>query len=349
MSNASWRPLADQMTTGLALVDAGLRVTWLNPALAERLALGTRSLVGQPASLMFGDAAVLLQLQRALDEERALQLRGVALTTQRGTEWQADLSLQPFDGQLLLEVHALAEPAAAASPLSATLRGFAHEVKNPLAGLRGAAQLLQRRLDDDDLKALAGMVIVEADRLGALANRLLHHDGAPRLASVNIHHLLERLADLLEAEPAPLALRHDYDPSLPDVPADADRLLQILLNLTRNAREAGAQTLTLRTRAEHGVRLGERVLRSALRVDVIDDGAGVPAALRDTLFHPLVSGRVDGTGLGLALSREIAHEHGGELRWQGRPGETAFSLYLPLPPPQRAPTDAASTTEPTDD
>jgi len=198
MSNASWRPLAEQMATGLALVDVELRVTWLNPALAERLALGTRTLVGQPAALMFADdAAVLAQARRALAEERALQLRGVALTTQRGTEWQADLSLQPFDGQLLLEVHALAEPAAAASPLSATLRGFAHEVKNPLAGLRGAAQLLQRRLDDADLKALAGMVIAEADRLGALANRLLHHDGAPRLGSVNIHRLLERLEDLL--------------------------------------------------------------------------------------------------------------------------------------------------------
>ena len=214
MSNASWRPLAEQMATGLALVDAELRVAWLNPALAERLALGTRNLFGQPAALMFADdAAVLAQARRALAEERALQLRGVAMTTQRGTEWQADLSLQPFDGQLLLEVHALAQPAAAASPLSASLRGFAHEVKNPLAGLRGAAQLLQRRLDDEDLKALAGMVIAEADRLGALANRLLHHDGAPRLAPVNIHHLLERLEDLLEAEPTPLTLRHDYDQS----------------------------------------------------------------------------------------------------------------------------------------
>jgi two-component system nitrogen regulation sensor histidine kinase GlnL len=332
------------MATGLALVDAELRVVWLNSALAERLALGPRSLVRQPLAWMVADEAVLAQARRVLDEERPLQLRGVTLSTARDTEWQADLAMQPFDGQLLLEVHALAEPAAAASPLSATLRGFAHEVKNPLAGLRGAAQLLQRRLDDEDLKALAGMVIAEADRLGTLANRLLHHDGAPRLAPVNIHHLLERLADLLEAEPSPLTLRHDYDPSLPDFPADADRLLQVLLNLARNAREAGARTLTLRTRAEHGVRLGERMLRSALRLDVIDDGAGVPAALRDTLFHPLVSGRPDGTGLGLALSREIAHEHGGELRWQGRPGETVFSLYLPLPPPQRALPDSSTDT-----
>jgi two-component system nitrogen regulation sensor histidine kinase GlnL len=117
---------------------------------------------------------------------------------------------------------------------------------------------------------------------------------------------------------------------VPDLHGDAHRLQQVLLNLARNAREAGAQSLTFRTRVEHGLRLGERMWRMALRLDVIDDGAGVPAALRDTLFQPLVSGRADGSGLGLALSREIAHEHGGELRCVSRPGETVFSLYLPL-------------------
>jgi two-component system nitrogen regulation sensor histidine kinase GlnL len=214
--------------------------------------------------------------------------------------------------------------------LSATLRGFAHEVKNPLAGLRGAAQLLHRRVHDEDLQSLAGLVIAEADRLTVLANRLLNHDGAPHLAPVNIHERLERLSDLLQAEPTPIRLRHDYDPSLPDVVGDADRIQQLLLNLARNAIEAGATTLGLRTRVEHGIRLSERSLRTALRVDVIDDGPGIPPALRDTLFEPLVSGRSDGSGLGLALSREIARDHGGELRFVSRPGETVFSLYLPL-------------------
>jgi two-component system nitrogen regulation sensor histidine kinase GlnL len=251
---------------------------------------------------------------------------------------RVDVSLQPLDADnLLVEVHALAESAPTMSPLSATLRGFAHEVKNPLAGLRGAAQLLQRRLDDADMRALAGLVIAEADRLTTLANRLLHHDGAPQLGDVNLHQLLERLSELILAEPSPPRLRHDYDPSLPDVRGDADRLQQVMLNLARNAIEAGAQTLLLRSRVEHGVRLGEHMLRSALRLDVIDDGPGVPASLRETLFEPLVSGRADGTGLGLALSREIAHEHGGELRYVSRPGETVFSLYLPLPPRTPAP------------
>ena len=330
MDTASWRAWAEQMSTGLALVDSQLRVAWINPALAEWLDTGPRSAAGQPLGLLLHEPDWLNQIERALIEQRAVQLRGVALRTARGHEWPADVALQPVDGGLLLEVHVLAPAAPATSPLSATLRGFAHEVKNPLAGLRGAAQLLQRRVADEDLKSLAGLVIAEADRLASLANRLLHHDGAPRLGPVNIHEQLEWLTDLLQAEPEAPQLRHDYDPSLPDVKGDAERLQQVLLNLARNAIEAGARTLTLRTRVEHALRVGERMLRTALRVDVADDGPGVPAALRDTLFEPLVSGRADGSGLGLALAREIAREHGGELRYASRPGETVFSLYLPL-------------------
>jgi len=330
MNDASWRTWAEQMTTGLALVDAGLRLQWINPALAEWLELGPRSAAGQPLGLLLGDPDGVAQVERVVAEQRSVQWRGVALVAASGREISADIALQPFDDGLLLEVHALAAPLATSSPLSATLRGFAHEVKNPLAGLRGAAQLLQRRVGSEDLQALAGLIIDEADRLGTLANRLLHHDGAPQLGPVNIHQLLERLIDLLQAEASPLQLRHDYDPSVPDLRGDADRLQQVLLNLARNALEAGAHTLILRTRVEHGVRMGKQTLRMALRVDVIDDGPGVPAQLRDTLFQPLVSGRADGSGLGLALSREIAHEHGGELRCTSRPGETVFSLYLPL-------------------
>jgi two-component system nitrogen regulation sensor histidine kinase GlnL len=319
------------MATGLVLVDAQLRLRWLNPALTEWLQLDLRRPLGQPLAVLLVDApGGMAQAARVLAEQRPAQWRGVPLVGANGREVLADIALQPFEDGLLLEVHALAEPQASASPLSATLRGFAHEVKNPLAGLRGAAQLLQRRVDEDDLRALAGLIIDEADRLGTLANRLLHHDGVAQIGSVNIHQLLERLTDLLQAEQSPPQLRHDYDPSVPDLHGDADRLYQLLLNLARNALEAGARTLTLRTRIEHGARLGGHAPRTALRVDVIDDGPGVPMALRDTLFEPLVSGHEDGTGLGLALSREIAHEHGGELRCSSHPGETMFSLYLPL-------------------
>jgi two-component system nitrogen regulation sensor histidine kinase GlnL len=345
MNEAGWRTWAEQMATGLVLVDADLRLLWINRALAEWIELGPRSAVGQPLALLLHEQETLALAARVVAQQRPLWLRGLTLRTAGGRETLVDIAIQPFDGGLLLEVHALVEPVVSGSPLSATLRGFAHEVKNPLAGLRGAAQLLQRRVATDDLQSLAGLIIDEADRLAALANRLLHHNGAAKLGSVNVHHLLERLCDLLRAEPHALQLKQDYDPSVPDVLGDADRLQQILLNLARNAQEAGACTLTLRTRVEHGLRWGDRLLRMALRVDVIDDGHGVPASLRHTLFQPLVSGRADGSGLGLALSREIAREHGGELRYasrpveagsaeirlgETRPNETVFSLYLPL-------------------
>ena len=333
MGEMTWREWAEQVATGMVLVGADLRVRWVNPALAERLELGAHSATGQPLSWLMPDLDAIAQARRALVGQRAVHWRSVELAVPGGRVLSADVQAQPLDGGLLLEVHALAEPVASVSPLSATLRGFAHEVKNPLAGLRGAAQLLHRRVDNDDLRALAGLIIDEADRLGTLANRLLHHDGAVQLGPVSIHQLLERLADLLEAEATAPRVHHDYDPSVPDLLGDADRLHQVLLNLVRNALEAGARTLTFRTRVEHGVRLGQRLLRTALRVDVIDDGAGIPAALRDTLFEPLVSGRAGGTGLGLALSREIAHEHGGQARNHAigtEPRHALFELGLDL-------------------
>ncbi len=318
--------------TGLALAGQDGRIQWINPALGEALDVGPRSAVGQDIDTLMRGAGLAAHLDRVRAEHRGFHLRAVTLGLARGRELLADLLLQPLDdGRVMVEVHPLATDLhAGTTPLSATLRGFAHEVKNPLAGLRGAAQLLQRRVRDDDLRGLAAMVIAEADRLAALADGLLRHGGSARIAPVNVHELLERLEQLLLAEPDPLQLRHDYDPSLPDTRGDGDRLLQVLLNLARNAREAGASSLVLRTRVEHGARLGERTVRAALRVDVVDDGRGVADALRDALFQPLVSGRPDGSGLGLALSREIALEHGGDLRYVSRPGETVFSLYLPM-------------------
>ncbi|KLD63541.1 two-component system sensor histidine kinase NtrB [Dyella japonica] len=332
MNDTAARGWAEPLATGMALADERLRLLWVNPALAELLDIGPRSAVGQSLGVLLHRPEWMALASRALQEPSPHQLRGIDIPSARGEMARVDVSMQRLaSGELLLEVHALAPPAPSATPLSATLRGFAHEVKNPLAGLRGAAQLLQRRVEDEQLRSLAGLVIAEADRLAALANRLLHHDGAAaQLGDVNIHVQLERLGDLLLAEAQPPTVRHDYDPSLPDIYGDADRLLQLLLNLARNAVEAGARTLLLRTRAEPSVRLGERMARMALRVDVVDDGPGVPEHLRDTLFEPLVSGRADGSGLGLALAREIAREHGGELRHVGRPGETTFSLYLPM-------------------
>lgn len=266
-----------------------------------------------------------------------MQARHLRLAPPLGRELLADLAVTPLpDGSVLLELHELSVEAETddaqrgAPRLSESLRGFAHEVKNPLAGLRGAAQLLRRRVGDGDLIELAELVIAEADRLTALADRLLHASAKPHLTLLNIHEPVERVLAVLAAEEHAPRLLRDFDPSLPPLRGDADRLTQLLLNLARNASEAGARTLTLRTRVERGAHLSERIVRTALRVDVIDDGGGVPPELHESLFLPLVSSRAQGTGLGLALCQEIAREHGGTLNFRSRPGDTVFTLLLPL-------------------
>ena len=324
--------LAVQASAGLALLREG-RFVWVNPAWLETLSLPRRRLIGEtfesldPQQPLLGDS-----LQRAAGSGGTVQLRRVRLLPPLGRAVEADLALTALpEGGVLVELHVLAPEVDPPAPrLSESLRGFAHEVKNPLAGLRGAAQLLRRRLHDGDLAELAELVIAEADRLAALADRLLHASGKPHLATLNIHEPIEHVLAILGSEERAPQLQRDFDPSLPPLRGDAGRLTQLLLNLGRNAVEAGARHLAWRTRIEHGAHLGERSVRMALRVDVADDGAGVPPALHESLFLPLVSGRAEGTGLGLALCQEIAREHGGTLGFRSRPGDTVFTLLLPL-------------------
>jgi two-component system nitrogen regulation sensor histidine kinase GlnL len=319
----------DACATAMAIVDAEFVVRAANPVLCEWLGSGSRTWRGDPLAMLDAKPPHLTDAaSRAVTEQRRIWLRDARLRTAIGDRG-ADLAFTPIDdGLLLIELHASnAEPAGLR--LSESLRGFAHEVKGPLAGVRGAAQLLRRRVDGPDLVELAELIMAEVDRVAALSDRLLRAGAKPRLARTNIHEAIERVASLVAAEPSAPSIRRDYDPSLPPINADADRLQQALLNLARNAVEAGAENLTLRTRAEHSARIGERTLRLALRIDVCDDGRGVPADLAETLFEPMVSGRADGSGLGLAIAREIAREHGGELGYASRPGATVFSVMLP--------------------
>lgn len=316
--------------TAIAIVDRGLVVRSVNQGLRDWLGAGARSWRGEALAVLDAKPPRLAEAAaRALAEERRVWLRDARLRTAIGDR-AADLALTPLDADTLLVEIQSAPVEHSSLRLSESLRGFAHEVKGPLAGVRGAAQLLQRRLDEPQLAELAQLIVTEVDRLAALSDRLLNVGARPHLARVNIHEVIERVAALLSAESERPRIRRDYDPSLPPLAADADRLQQACLNLARNAAEAGARTLTVRTRVEHGARLGEGGQRFALRVDFTDDGRGVPAELADTLFEPLVSGRADGSGLGLAIAREIAREHGGELGYVSRPGATVFTLLLPL-------------------
>ncbi len=316
--------------TPMGRIDRALTLDAANQSLREWLGRGSEAVRGLPLDALDARPPSLVDgARRAFDDERRIWLRETRLRTALGDR-AADVALTPHGTALLIEVLPVSGETAVTTRWSETLRGFAHEVRGPLAGMRGAAQLLQRHLNGDGDRELAQLVIDEADRLAALAQRLLHSGAKPRLVPTNVHEIVERVLALVAADDAGAAIRRDYDPSLPVVRIDADRVQQALLNLARNALEAGARTLTLRTRIERNLRVGDRAARLALRIDIDDDGRGVPAELAHTLFEPLVSGRAEGSGLGLAIAREIAREHGGDLVYASRPGATVFTLLLPV-------------------
>lgn len=213
------------------------------------------------------------------------------------------------------------------------LRGLAHEIKNPLGGLRGAAQLLERELPSIDLKEYTNVIISEADRLQALVNRILGPAGLPKLKDVNIHEVLELVRSLIKIEvKGGIQIHRDYDPSVPDVKADHDMLIQALLNITRNACEAlkGEGNITLKTRVVRKYTIGLQRHKLVACIEVIDDGPGISADIREKIFFPMVTGRAEGSGLGLSISQSLIQQHDGLIECQSEPGKTVFSVILPI-------------------
>ena len=334
-------PESDALTTPLAWLDADGAIAGCNQAFARWLGVGARRLLGRPLPALDAETPSRLPaaLARLHKDAAPLRLRRVHLRHPDADERFADLWLSARDGGggVLVEAHpvdefpgddpALLLPAA----LAASLKGLAHELRNPLAGLKGAAQLLARRVDGDDSKELLGLIDAEVGRLAARLDQVLTPAPPRPHAPLNIHAVLERVLRLAESDAGwAVKLLRDYDPSLPEFPGDPDRLTQALWNLVRNAIEAGAGTVSLRTRAEHGLRIGDDAHPMALRLEIVDDGRGVPDALAERVFLPLVSGRAEGSGLGLALAQQVAREHRGSLAYRSRPGHTVFTLLLPM-------------------
>jgi two-component system nitrogen regulation sensor histidine kinase GlnL len=217
----------------------------------------------------------------------------------------------------------------------AVIRSLAHEIKNPLAGVRGAAQLLARELPDEGLTEYTEVIIREADRLRDLVDRLLGSQQQLSLHDLNIHEVLEHLRMLLQAETENrITIIRDYDPSLPSLPIDRAQLIQAVLNIMRNALQAAAHiedcVLTLRTRSQRQFTIGTKRHRLVCRIDISDNGPGVPEELKHAIFIPMVTGRAEGTGLGLAISQSIINRHGGLLECDSSPGNTRFTIYLPM-------------------
>lgn len=333
-------PALDTLATPLAWLDAGAHVVGCNAAFARWLGVSARRLAGIALDQLDAEAGRLRDLLERLGDgvDEPVRARRVRLRLPGSSDHFADLWLTRHGDGVLLEAHPIDEfpgddPATALpSALHAALKGLAHEVKNPLAGLKGAAQLLARRhAGDADAQRYIDVIRHECDRLATLVDRLLDPAPPRALAPTNVHETLERVRLLAEAEGGwSVRLLRDYDPSLPEVRADADRLTQALWNLVRNAIEAGAGEVRLRTRAEHNGLIGEKPFRLALRIEIEDDGRGVPDTLAERIFLPLVSGRAEGSGLGLTLAQQVAREHGGSLAYRSRPGHTVFTLLLPV-------------------
>jgi two-component system nitrogen regulation sensor histidine kinase GlnL len=213
------------------------------------------------------------------------------------------------------------------------IRQLAHEIKNPLGGLRGAAQLLERELQEASLKEYTRVIIGEADRLTALVDSMAGPSRAPQKVHINVHEICEHVYHLLRAEArSAVAIERDYDPSLPDSMLDRHQTIQALLNVARNALQAVGDSgrITLRTRALSNVSIGPARHRLVACVEVEDNGPGVPDELRSSIFYPLVTGRANGTGLGLAVAQELVTRNGGLIEFESEPKRTIFTLLLPL-------------------
>jgi two-component system nitrogen regulation sensor histidine kinase GlnL len=215
----------------------------------------------------------------------------------------------------------------------ALLNGLAHEIKNPLGGLRGAAQLLERELDDPSLREYTRIIIEEADRLRNLVNRMLGPNTVPKKRPCNIHEVLEHVRQLVQAEDThAITIHTDYDPSIPECHGDREQLIQAILNIMRNATQAlhGTGEIWLRTRVLRHATIGLQRHKLVARIQITDNGPGIPPAMIEQIFYPMITGRPEGTGLGLPIAQALIKQHGGLIECTSQPGMTTFAVLLPL-------------------
>ncbi|MDX1610034.1 MAG: nitrogen regulation protein NR(II) [Halofilum sp. (in: g-proteobacteria)] len=342
--------LLEALAVAVVVLDGDTVVRYANAAAEDLLASSRKGLIGQSLwrTAAFGSDWGA-RLERALAAGEALTAREIVLEvapagpTRRvdvhATPWQSDgwgpvlvLELSPLDHHLRI---AREERLAAQEQASRSLlRGLAHEIRNPLGGLRGAAQLLEAELPDAGLAEYTRVIVRETERLRDLVDRMMAPATPPQMVPVNIHEVTEHVVSLLQAQAgAGVEIVTDYDPSIPETRGDRDQLVQALLNLGGNALQAldGHGRLTLRTSTRRQHTIGAVPHRLVACVEVIDDGPGVPPALRETLFQPMVSGRADGSGLGLSIAQSLVRRHGGLVECDSVPGETVFRVLLPLP------------------
>ncbi|MHA2802347.1 nitrogen regulation protein NR(II) [Vibrio campbellii] len=340
--------ILNNMVTATLILDDGLAVRYANPAAELLFSQSAKRIVEQSLSQLIQHASLDLALltqplqsgQSITDSDVTFVVDGRPLmleVTVSPITWQKQLMLlvemRKIDQQrrLTQELNQHAQQQAA----KLLVRGLAHEIKNPLGGLRGAAQLLEKMLPDPSLTEYTHIIIEQADRLRALVDRLLGPQKPGKKTQENLHQVLEKVRQLVELESQhSVVIERDYDPSLPEILMDADQIEQAMLNIVSNAAQILSHQehgeITIRTRTVHQANIHGQRCRLAARVEITDNGPGIPPELQDTLFYPMVSGREGGTGLGLSISQNLIDQHNGKIDVESWPGHTTFTIYLPI-------------------
>ena len=333
------------LSSAVVLVDDQLVVRYLNPGAENLFATSSRKIVGYSLRRLLGEPAGLESaLNNVLRDNWSYTGHNLKVLRPGMETLHLDCTVTPVevvDARLLLEFRpmdaqlkvAREEQLAHQQQANRELvRNLAHEIKNPLGGIRGSAQLLERELDDPQLREYTQVIIAEADRLQELMSRLLTSHRMMQPTQLNLHDVIERVRRLILAEFPSIEVRRDYDTSLPSVTGDREQLIQAILNVARNAAQAmqGCGEIVMRTRAARQVTLAKRRFKLAVQLQVIDNGPGIPDDIRDRIFYPLVSGRENGSGLGLSLAQSFIEQHQGAIEVESRPGRTCFTLFIPI-------------------
>lgn len=340
-------PGLDALATAVLLLDAERLVRYVNPAAENLFAFSAKNVVGHALDRVFPDSTPIeMIIDHAQDQDCSYTQHEVVLAISAGGRLELSCTVTPTDGDhfdgFLLECNALNQQLRIAreerlldqsAHNRELIRNLAHEIKNPLGALRGAAQLLDRELDREELHEYTQVIMAEADRLQLLMDRLLTPHRLPQIIQFNVHEALERVRSLILAEfPGTLNLKRDYDASLPLISGDREQIIQALLNIARNAAQAmqGNGQIQLRTRIARRTTLARKLYRLAIVVQIIDNGPGVSEDLKEKIFFPLVSGREGGSGLGLTLAQTFISQHHGTIELDSQPGQTCFSILLPV-------------------
>lgn len=337
----------EHLSTAVLLLDREFCVRYANPAAENLFEFSSKSIAGTPVNQVFVETGGLVAASEAAFASGASYTEHEMSLSTLANTYQVSLTVSPVLNQetfLLLEFYQIDKHLKIAREERMQLqqqynrellRNLAHEIKNPLGGIRGAAQLLEHELPKPGLREYTQVIIKEADRLQSLMDRLLAPSRMTKMALCNIHEVLERVRSLILAEhPDGLVIHRDYDTSLPDLMADQEQVIQIVLNIMRNAVQAmqGQGEITLRTRVARYVTLAKRKYRMAFGLKIIDNGPGVPEEIREQIFYPLVTSKEQGTGLGLTIAQTYVAHHGGSIDCESQPGNTCFTVLLPYNP-----------------